>query len=166
VSDCIAIMRGHVWLPHYSEGLSGHAATSMAGHGVRRFRLHLAAPAPSQPPIEAVFALEFQANTTARASSLAYAWTPCAGFALPRMYGMVSSRRLGPLTRLVVTAQYAYGGDPAGRLFHDAVGKRLARACFKKLTAILKRIVLEAASAPLVAAEDPDLPSAHRPSPR
>ncbi|HTX60522.1 MAG TPA: hypothetical protein VMH02_12710 [Verrucomicrobiae bacterium] len=87
--------------------------------------------------IEGRFALALQA-IAGRRGAYAFTWTHRSGFALPSMRGEAVARRLGPVLVVSVTASYEVPAGPAARLFGQAVGERLARKTFDRLSGAIR----------------------------
>lgn len=145
-------LSGSIWLPAQSEGLSGTAVAAILARGERLFRIFIPLN-PGEAPIRATY--HFRPLTVQRVHHwgiVGFSWTSRESSLFPSFRGEMITRRLGPFTRLTVCCTYECEDGQVGRLFQDALGKRLAAAIFPRLTSVLKLITSEAVRQPLIVA--------------
>ena len=133
------------------------AIAAIAERGVRRFRVRLKATAPVA--LEGTF--QFKPADEAYNGLLGFVWsseTPN----LPSMWGRIVARRLGPLTILSIHARHSYDDGPAGRLFHEAIGARLAREIFAHLVTSIRRAVQDSTRRSIPMDRETDAYTKHR----
>lgn len=96
--------------------------------------------------IDAVFAFDGRWDRSdGRNPQLVFSWTHTKGATLPSMRGSVVLRRIGTFASLFVRAEYAYDDGPAGRLFHEAIGERLAGKTFEALVSAIRLSIMQGA---------------------
>jgi hypothetical protein len=125
--DGLAELRTAVWILHGSIDPLQTLAATRTVPGAERFSLRIAA---GRAPIEGIFV--FRPGTIIE-ETLSFTWQHESAAILPSMSGTLIARRFGPLVVLLIHAKYARGLDVAERLFHEAVGRRLAKRTFAAL---------------------------------
>ncbi len=73
-----------------------------------------------------------------RERSIAFSWRHQWGTPLPSLMGTITASRFGPFANLLVSAEYAYADDPAGRLAYEAIGEECARLSAQCLIQFLR----------------------------
>ena len=136
------LLTENCWLPSKAEGVDGVRLESILAQGPELFSVYVQPEDDGNPPVNAIFGLDAgAANVRGAKSSLPFTWTYRYGFPLPSMHGEIVARRFGPVVSLSIRAGYTYDDGPAGRLFHEAIGRRLARQTFAKLTAAIRLLI-------------------------
>lgn len=146
----VTILSGSVWLPAQAEGLSRTAIAAILDSGERLFRVFIPLNA-SEAPIPATYSFRPLAVQSAHHWGIVgFSWKSRESNLFPNFRGEMITRRFGPFTRLTVRCTYEYEDGPAGQLFQDAIGRRLANATFPRLTSVLKLIAHDAVRQPLI----------------
>jgi hypothetical protein len=142
------------WFPSKADARDGVRLDSVLAQGPELFSVYVQTKDDGNPPINAIFGLDADAAIVRGAkTSLSFTWTYRYGFPLPSMHGEIVARRFGPVVSLAVRAHYSYDDGPAGRLFHEAVGGRLARETFAKLMVALRLLIERSNTRKAVAAK-------------
>ena len=131
--------RDSVWL-YYANDPSERMKQYIVRWGGRAsfpFRLSKCAPF-SQPDIAFTFTL--LPGLVERERSFSFSWRHASGIPLPSLLGTITVSRFGPFINLLVSAEYAYGDDPASRLLHEAIGERCALSSMHCLLQLLRSI--------------------------
>jgi hypothetical protein len=120
--------------------LTARGVIAMAGRSASRFRILV--DSLDHIPNESIFELE---TGEVNCGVLALSWTSQDPF-FPALQVALSVRRFGAFAGLKVCAKYQYEDGPAGQLFHESVGTRLANRSFRQLGAVIRQMLAHPAA--------------------
>lgn len=130
------------WLRSRCEPALNALIAAMADGQATIFTVDMPSTLSFGPALHSVFALAGSPCGSAKHRlTVPCTWSHQRGFSLPSMTGQLVARRFGPFANVHVRALYAHDTDVAGRIFHEAIGERVAHKTFDALVGAIRLVL-------------------------